>query len=154
VKTLWIISKSEIMGRFEFKWDHDATGYPCFIIIHDRGFRCGYVGVPKGHFLHGVEYSEKKLSPESRFQVHGGLTYSGNGFGYGDFWFFGFDCAHFGDAKDVRLMDMRSRELYKRYGAGPHEESGVVRSKEYVTKECDDLAQQLFYAQVTYLSLS
>lgn len=65
-------------------------------------------------------------------RVHGGLTYSGAGrAGYGenpDLWYFGFDCAHYGDhcpAMDSLFMD------------------GEYRDVEYVRSEIETLASQL-----------
>lgn len=54
---------------------------------------CGYVEVKKGSKFYGKDYRDI----ETEFDVHGGLTFSGeleDVEGY----FFGFDCAHFGDS--------------------------------------------------------
>lgn len=74
-----------------------ADGYDAAILRHPRlGHLCGYVGVPEGHPLHGRPYGEvyDLIDPD----VHGGLTYSGNGleeFGENpSAWYFGFDCMH------------------------------------------------------------
>ena len=64
--------------------------------------------------------------------VHGGITYAGGGKSYpvaGEEWWFGFDCAHLGDA---RMNDT--------FGPDP---GAVVRSLEYVEAECESLAAQL-----------
>jgi len=43
--------------RIERSWQ--SIDYPCAIILsYELGFRCGYVGVPEGHALHGVHYNE------------------------------------------------------------------------------------------------
>lgn len=82
------------------------AGFPAVVIMTGTGHRCGYVGVPPGHPLHGVEYNELTLalpppkpdtpvgdrgvmtlfavamkeelstSPEVVFDVHGSLTFS------------------------------------------------------------------------------
>lgn len=59
---------------------------------------CGYVEIPKDHKYYGVDYTEIL----DDFDVHGGLTFSGelrdtNGF------FLGFDCNHYGD--NPRIQD-------------------------------------------------
>lgn len=48
----------------------------------------GYVEIPQGHKLDGVEYYDIDI------QCHGGLTYSSR---EGDKWVIGFDCNHFND---------------------------------------------------------
>jgi hypothetical protein len=122
-------------------------------------YRCGYVGISKGHPLYGVEYHEHsdalreamerigndpigkrgvvplfchksgECTPDVVFDVHGGITYSGGGDGYpvdGDEWWFGFDCAHAGDATG--------------YFSFPGD---ILRTQEYVESECESLAEQL-----------
>lgn len=83
------------------------------------------------------------------FDVHGSLTFSHmNDTGYPiwteqPLWFFGFDCAHCDDAKDI--------ELYQKLNGKDKPvpdwircfDEGEVRSSEYVEKECISLADQL-----------
>jgi len=137
----------------EAKWIH--AGLTCMILTHDMGHRCGYVLVPKHHVFHGVDYgdcinpehkNEKHCycgdTPESRLSAHGGITFGG---GLQDYkgWWFGFDCAHHGDAQDPSIMspDMKKKaelnpDIYLRTG-------GHIRSAEYVANECQNLASQL-----------
>lgn len=69
-------------------------------------------------------------SPECFFDVHGGITYSGTGKndypGDGGLWWFGFDCAHSGDATKYCNFD-----------------GDVLRTQDYVMSECENLARQL-----------
>lgn len=69
------------------QWVDEATGYDCLIVRNHGGALCGYVGVPEGHPYHGVGYSgcaQKPPcgesycghSPDSRTEVHGGLTFA------------------------------------------------------------------------------
>ena len=81
------------------------------------------------------------------FDVHGGITFSRHGRGKypvddAERWYFGFDCAHYGDTPD--------EESYQRYFNKKFadmsifaERGGHVRDKEYVLKECQSLAHQL-----------
>lgn len=73
----------------KIQWQNKDTGYPCLIVRNSDsiGALCGYVGVPKGHPLYGVDYSQCPVNcgdtwcehrPESRFDVHGGLTFAGS----------------------------------------------------------------------------
>lgn len=44
--------------KVEKEWT-SKEGYPCVAIINTSlGNRCGYVGIPPGHPLHGVSYSD------------------------------------------------------------------------------------------------
>jgi hypothetical protein len=85
-------------------------------------------------------------SPDCFFDVHGGITFSGNGEkGYpmespNNLWWFGFDCGHCDDAPDPELMDEETRLLKEKYG---HREHGEIRSLDYVVSECNNLARQL-----------
>ncbi len=124
----------------------------------------GYVAVGKDHVLFGVGYSDESASlkellekrkkgpmpetpglglmlqilsgklsptPECALEVHGGITYANNRYPKSEDrsqWWFGFDTLHAGD--------------------GPH-----TRTIEYVSGECQNLAQQLVDLQINYLKL-
>lgn len=102
-----------------------------WIVVHNQmGFRCGYVKVEPGHPWHGKEYDDVEAS------VHGGLTFSEPDLpcdkgGLDDGYWFGFDCAHYGDAQDP---DLPSSHKYRT--------GGVIRTQEYVEAECRDLCEQ------------
>jgi hypothetical protein len=94
---------------FIIESDFEHKGIRCVCIGGDLGHRCGYVGIPEGHFLHGKQYSDPCLpmsdvekqeigkrgiipllchrqdgtliAPDLYFNVHGSLTYSGGGKG-------------------------------------------------------------------------
>jgi hypothetical protein len=112
------------------------------------GHRCGYVGVPKGHEWFGAGYDDVRRSDGGYVYVHGGLTYGGSG-GRGypssvsdpDVFWFGFDCAHLGDAPDMDWLEEHNPTLYKIKTKFPRE--GIVRSLGYCIKECEFLAAQL-----------
>lgn len=88
----------------------------------------------------------KEASPEIVFDVHGGLTFSSNKLRRGDeypikrrgTWWFGYDCAHAGDAKDLSVVSPQLREIEERYPTG-----GELRSLDYCITECESLARQL-----------
>lgn len=72
----------------------------------------------------------ESMSPDCYFNVHGGITFAD---GRGDYpaksaglWWFGFDCAHLGDATKHSLF-----------------EGDVFRDEAYVEAECEALAEQL-----------
>lgn len=56
-----------------------AAGYPAKVIMSDKGYRCGYVGVHETHALYGawarLDFFGQKLT--DRITVFNGLTYSG-----------------------------------------------------------------------------
>lgn len=100
-----------------------------------------------------------KVRIETYFDVHGSLTYSGGGENSkypieSDLWWFGFDCAHYGDGKDLQLAyekfpqhrasiecSMRAEEMFQT--------DGILRTEEYVAEECKRLAEQLKELEVS-----
>ena len=128
------------------------VGYPATVIMNELGFRCGYVGILVTHPLAYLDYNEETnllvntnretTSPEGYFDVHGGLSYSGNGDHFTHFleyWWFGFDCGHYGDS----LHPDPARPIAHLYSAGK------LRTLDYVAEECENLAKQLkFFAKV------
>lgn len=148
------------------QWQDEATGLPCLIVRGPAGALCGYVGVPEGHPLHGVGYSECPKgcgedhcshSPESTINAHGGLTFADScnpkakedrgichkpAPGEPDHvWWFGFDCAHAGD-----FCPMFEGRYYTKSTLGMPTGWGTVveyRNIAYVTEQCRGLAQQL-----------
>jgi hypothetical protein len=86
------------------------------------------------------------------FDVHGGLTYSGSSNRYptnqiDPLWWFGFDCAHAGDAKDWDALHrfipkekyQATKEVYDMFPRS----SDMARSTNYVIDECKSLAEQI-----------
>ena len=72
-------------------------------------------------------FNDGEFRPEFVFDVHGSLTYSGGGGGYpveSDGWWFGFDCAHYGDATK-------------------YDGSGHCWTEEEVVEQCESLANQI-----------
>lgn len=137
-----LLAKGEHVG---FQWEVTSNGI---------GYRCGYVRVPAGHPWHGKGYDDEGMYD---IDVHGGLTFAapdtdcGKG-GEDDAWWLGFDCAHYGDAKDPRIMtaEQIARELaFERDGLGlPHGEASI-KTTEYVEAECRRLAEQAAAATVS-----
>lgn len=97
---------------------------------------------------------DERIRIKAYFQCHGGITYAGGGehSDYpieSDLWWFGFDCAHYGDADDLdRAIDLfpSRKEMYllkKRVTSRYPIDEAVIRTEEYVTDECKKLAGQL-----------
>jgi len=66
--------------------------------------------------------------------VHGSITYSSGNKEYpikSDLWFFGFDCAHSGDGKDLKKASNVIKEIELKYPT-----NGIIRDLEYVENEC------------------
>ena len=109
------------------------------VVVFNNAFRCGYIGLPKGHKLEKVEYDDVD------YDVHGGLTYSSTAQDMwkkdGYYWYLGFDCAHLFDGMDVKSM--------KKYGASEQNImtwshlDGEIRTKEYVINELKKLVEQI-----------
>lgn len=124
--------------KIEKEWDN--AGLPCVVLMTDMGHRCGYVGVPKGHKWYGTNYDDVQRSDGGYIEVHGGLTYGREGGkGYpsekkeGFFWF-GFDCAHYGDSPDPSINPHYAEMM---------SDGGEIRSLDYCVVECEKLARQL-----------
>jgi len=134
---------------FVIESDFTYKGIRCLVLAHVMGHRCGYCEVKKGHLLYGkgyaqsVNYHNTATTPGEMLNVHGGITFSSEG-KYpvkSDGWWFGFDCAHYGDAKDVTIMDEKHRKMFETFtnwGRGRR-----IRKKTYVERECRKLAKQL-----------
>lgn len=82
---------------FKIEAEFMHAGLMCAVTQNREGeFRCGYVRVPPTHVAYGKDYDEVDVD------VHYGLTFSSeeecsdhpDGKGH----WFGFDCAHYGDA--------------------------------------------------------
>jgi hypothetical protein len=111
----------------------EAYGFQWEVTSNRMGYRCGYVRIPAGHPWHGKRYDDIEPYPE----VHGGLTFAepdtdcGKG-GEDNAWWLGFDCAHYGDAPDPSLPGSMRHGL----------DGGIIRTTEYVSAECRNLALQ------------
>lgn len=111
-------------------WDNEPdlvlgnyAGLQTLIKRGPGGHLCGYVGVPEGHYLYGIDYDELYAVTD----VHGGLTYASTWEDYPGIWWFGFDCAHAGDYCPA--------PCFFKYG--------TYRPIEYVSTEVARLADQL-----------
>lgn len=145
------------------------AGFRAAVTLGDGGHHCGYVGVPSTHPLHGKSHtddcdcltfpegeeigkrgvipvlcSDGSATPGIVFDVHGGLTYSGDGdypVASDGLWWFGYDCGHAGDGRsDAYLSSMQER-----YPDMPFmwSDNGVFRDADYCVSECESLADQL-----------
>lgn len=93
----------------------------------------------------------------SFFDVHGSITYSGGNYGYptkvstwrtwpcrsgASFfytpWWFGYDCAHVDDGKDLSVLSDKLREIEEMYPT-----HGILRTLDYCIGECNYLSDQL-----------
>jgi hypothetical protein len=141
VKTEHLLDKSDWLDgpwRAEpdrLEWVDEGSRLPCLVLRNpETGSLCGYVGVPPGHLAHGMHYNDLH-----QVKVHGGLTYNGPAEddrvveGYADYWYFGFDTAHYGDkfgfATPLSMMTILR--------------SGEYRDVGYCMDQCRRLASQL-----------
>ena len=165
------------MKRKRIEINEKYKGYEYLVYATPMGHRCGYVKIPKKHYLYGKSYYEQlnikfgeiahqpagkrnpitlllssNLKPEDNismdllFDVHGGITFSGEGastYFNRKGWWIGFDCAHSGDKPDYELMSVRHKHSYENIGIGCGVGCGEIRSKEYVEQECKNLIDQI-----------
>lgn len=137
------------MKSYIVEKEFEHQGLKCVVLLLATGYRCGYVGVPKGHPLYNVDY----MNCQSDFACHGGLTYAGGGVNSSypissDLWWFGFDCTHWGDADDWNSTFKAFSEQSERIAEYKAIRSlcplgGEIRTTEFVENECKSLAEQL-----------
>jgi len=125
-------------SRILHEWKH--AGLRCAVCKSTVAL-CGYVMVPKSHPYHGKGYDNDNVD----VSVHGGLTFS-DGFRSG--WWFGFDCAHSGDAISMEIPLFEESEVAKKLRAIrapgiPGRMGERVWGIEDVVKETCLLAEQL-----------
>lgn len=136
----------------------ETEGLAWVVVANSMGHRCGYVSVPEDHPWFGCGYSDP-VNPlmyaddwenhiDSKVDVHGGITFADKKPPVdGDFaedWWFGFDCAHAGDARDPAIASPDMLRMMPTY------DGEVIRTKEYVERECADLARQIVAAPTAY----
>ena len=134
-------------NRFEYK------GFPCVVLFMPMGYRCGYVGLPKGNKYYEEDYDGIPVS------CHWELTYSNNylfGQDDKDIWWIGFDCGHFNDGIDKdtfnklyekELLDMsyaewRAHMIYFD-NTWKYAREYPIRTQEYVENECRKVVDQI-----------
>ncbi len=154
---------------FKIEKDFVYRGYRCVVIFTDMGHRCGYVGVDENSSLWKKDYYDylpinksklewENFSEESEditvgihFDVHGGITFADGGKNSeypveSDFWWFGFDCAHYNDKIDIEKLKEyfpNSKLNETRINLYSNFSSGEVRTLDYVMDECKNLVDQI-----------
>lgn len=111
-------------------------GYQCYVVFLPIGWRCGYVGISSGK---GIKPAEEY----NNILCHGGITYNEStcpipGVSVSDFWWIGFDCAHYGDGVDLD-------SCVKYYGQSHFvlPMPGNIRTEEYCENELKFIVDQL-----------
>ncbi len=160
-----VASKIDRSGWPPGPWDSEPdrklwithVGFPAEIHRNaGHGHLCGYVGIPQGHPYYGRNFMGLDL------HVHGGLTFAspsdecdlGNdhiGVHKGErLWWFGFDCCHGMDLAPLMAAMFGGMNFLSKDGdaLAPNPfprlaRLGTYRTIEYVTGECEDLAEQL-----------
>lgn len=134
------------------EWRDQRHGYPIVVRAICVGHRCGYVGLPPDHPLYGIPYWPDTDHPAYDIMLdidtHAGLTFadktSEDEDAYpdtGNYWWFGFDCAHPGDAPDPEILEeFNSTPPFDRG-------NGTIKGLDYVVLACNSLADQLYAAE-------
>lgn len=128
----------------------DYKGYACVCVFNAGGFRCGYVAVDNTHPYYGKDYIDEG---PNEIMCHYGLTYSGDGKHFCDgsdgFWWFGFDCGHYGDAtdydtaKEYGLISDKEHLIGKQYEKMLTFDDTTLKTKEFVEEICKMIVEQL-----------
>lgn len=107
------------------------------------GHLCGYVWIPKGHSLYGMECWDMDL------ECYQGLTFQEE---TDDGWLVGFDCAHSGDLiptlEHMRNTDPEMKKIKEIYPPPEGFEKHpwfypTYKSVDFCIKECKSLAKQV-----------
>lgn len=86
----------------------------------------------------------KEAAIDEIINVHGSLTYSGSGHPVDDeYWYFGFDCGHYGDASDIKSMHEYFPERAAFIEQFGYFTDGEIRTLDYCIEQCISLAEQL-----------
>ena len=56
--------------------EQEYKGYHCIVLFYDGGWRCGYVGLPKGHQLSHIRTEKAFELLGQTSEIHGGITFS------------------------------------------------------------------------------
>lgn len=135
------------MKDYVIEKDFKVDGFRCVVVGQSRGFRCGYIEIPKDNILYEKEYDDVN----ELVDVHGGWTYSEYGndeypvVSSKDSWWIGFDCAHLHDAIDLELVKLFGEENTK-YNYDRLDNiipDRVVKTTEYVENELIDAVKQI-----------
>jgi hypothetical protein len=138
------MSKPVHEKRFDYK------GFPCVVLLMPMAYRCGYVGIPKGHKYYGKNYDYIPID------CHCGLTYSEK-YLYGQLdentWWIGFDCGHYCDGYDVEAAKklyaddrqaMTQITLLEQTGYYQVcNEDNPIRTLDYCIEQCKRIVDQL-----------
>ena len=119
------------------------NGHECIVIFTRHGYRCGYVSVKND--IDCEELNDRGVT------VHGGLTFNGKlpyNYGQSKNYYIGFDCGHCGDREDYlqayKYGLLNADECYEKSAIQrKYDDGGVIRSIEYVTRECIRLVDWL-----------
>lgn len=134
-------------SRFEYK------GFSCVVLFMPMGYRCGYVGLPKGNKYYEKDYDDIPVS------CHWGLTYSENHLFWQDdkdIWWIGFHCGHLCDGMDKETFEKYYMDELKSKAVDTERASVIsaymmfelyseypVRTQEYVECECRKIVDQI-----------
>lgn len=133
--------------RIEKDWITQAGLRAVVVVVQRQDLsdrhRCGYVGVDKDSKFFNTHYDEMDID------CHGGLTFSSevkeNYPVKSELHWFGFDCAHFGDAEITEDPFLKTTGCYSIY---PN--SGVVRDLAYCEAQCEHIAAQIKSQESTH----
>lgn len=104
-------------------------------------------------FLIALMDEDDRVRIDAYFYCHGGITFANGGKNSNypidsDLWWFGFDCGHCGDGREldfagIRFPKYRNTILRQLEVEKAFEFEDPVRTEEYVAEECKKLAEQL-----------
>lgn len=128
----------EIVEQEGNEKDFEYNGYKCRVRrvgVPYSGHLCGYIEIPVGHQLHGLDYDAIEAHYDYELPAHCGLTYSGEVEGI--HWI-GFDCAHSGDLSPMYLEGFdRFRSEMDTYKDMTYVENNIKEIVDFIIKESE-----------------
>ena len=135
---------SEFWGDNRTEREFEESGLQCCTRTHELGHRCGYVALPKGHPLFGVNLLDLlDLDSEAldEVDVDGGVTFAK---GTDDMWILGWDAAHCWHIPDPTIMDEWHRRTHEEHPEWSYyEQNSYMVDADMAEKETRSLARQL-----------
>lgn len=142
-----------IKKDYECELDFNKDGFRCVgIASYTKGYRCGYVAIPKGSRLFDIP--TRKL--ESLIKVHGGVTFDRILSNFPvvtdePMRWVGFDCNQIYDARDVSLLRLGGDPAIENFLKGmTFHANQKVRDKEFVRKQLLKMVDQLYQIETRW----
>jgi len=136
--------KTQANRIVEYNTMHGRYHFLVFFIF--RGYRLGYLGIPKEE----KENLSEKILDKLSSVVHGEISFSGevdnDDLFKSDYYYLGLDCAHINDKIDMQSLvdyDMERNNEYIRIIGQDKTDDATVKTKDYVIENLHEILQTI-----------